>query len=98
MMGVVAQRRDRQRRYRNLAMQFGSNNSDVMMQVAWSYSGWQTERAIELVERTLKLNPRYPSWWNFPITYTYFAASQFDKALRPRSRLANRPTRPPISP
>ena len=51
-----------------------------MMQLAWSYGGWQTDRAIELVERTLKLNPRYPSWWNFPITYTYFAARQFDKA------------------
>ena len=51
-----------------------------MMLMAWSWSGWQTDRAIEVVERTLKLNPRYPSWWNFPITYTYFAARRFDKA------------------
>ena len=67
-------------RYMNLARQFGPNNADIMMLSAWAYSGSETDRAIELVERTLKLNPRYPTWWNFPITCTYFAARQFDKA------------------
>jgi hypothetical protein len=26
------------------------------------------------------LRPRHPTWWNFPITYAYFAARRFDKA------------------
>ena len=90
MMSVVGNG-EQAERHRNQAMQFGSSNSDVMMQVAWSYSGWQTERAIELVERTLKLNPRYPSWWNFPITKTYFAARQFDKALASAKQAGDSP-------
>ena len=90
MMSVVGNG-EQAERHLNQAMQFGSSNSDVMMQVAWSYSGWQTERAIELVEQTLKLNPRYPSWWNFPITKTYFAARQFDKALASAKQLGDSP-------
>ena len=94
MMGVVySQEGDAEQgeRYMNLAQQFGPNNADTMMQLAWAYSGWQTERAIELVERTLKLNPRYPSWWNFPITYTYFAARQFDKAYAAMKQVGESP-------
>ena len=94
MMGVVySQEGDAEQgeRYMNLALQFGPNNADTMMQLAWAYSGWQTERAIELVERTLKLNPRYPAWWNFPITYTYFAARQFDKAYAAMKQVGESP-------
>jgi TolB-like protein/class 3 adenylate cyclase/tetratricopeptide (TPR) repeat protein len=78
-------------RYRNLALQFGPNNADTMMQLAWTYAGWETERAIELVERTLKLNSRYPSWWNFPIAYAYFGARQFDKAFAAAKQLGESP-------
>ena len=69
-----------------------------MIQLAWANCGWGTERAMELVERTLKLNPRYPSWWNFPITCTYFAARQFDKAYATAKQVGKSPTRPPMSP
>ncbi|RWP49181.1 winged helix-turn-helix domain-containing tetratricopeptide repeat protein [Mesorhizobium sp.] len=79
-------------RYQKLALQFGRNNADTMMQLAWTYAGWQTERALELVERTLKLNPRYPSWWNFPITQTYFAARQFDEAYTTAKQLGESPS------
>ncbi|RWQ30480.1 MAG: tetratricopeptide repeat protein [Mesorhizobium sp.] len=79
-------------RYQKLALQFGPNNADTMMQLAWTYAGWQTERALELVERTLKLNPRYPSWWNFPITQTYFAARQFDEAYTTAKQLGESPS------
>jgi len=94
MMGIVLSsegKEEQGERHLNLAQQFGPNNADTMMQLAWVYSGWQTERAIELVERTLKLNPRYPSWWNFPITYTYFAARQFDKAYAAINQVADSP-------
>ncbi|RWP73154.1 MAG: tetratricopeptide repeat protein [Mesorhizobium sp.] len=79
-------------RYQKLALQFGRNNADTMMQLAWTYAGWQTERALELVERTLKLNPRYPSRWNFPITQTYFAARQFDEAYTTAKQLGESPS------
>ncbi|RUU26891.1 winged helix-turn-helix domain-containing protein [Mesorhizobium sp. M6A.T.Ce.TU.016.01.1.1] len=79
-------------RNQKLALQFGPNNADTMMQLAWTYAGWQTERALELVERTLKLNPRYPSWWNFPITQTYFAARQFDEAYTTAKQLGESPS------
>ena len=82
MFTVYANQGDEERaeRHRELALRLGSSNADILMLVAWSLGGWQTERAIELVERTLKLNPRHPAWWNFPITLTYFAARRFDKA------------------
>ena len=57
MMAVVySQEGDAEQgeRYMNLARQFGPNNADIMMLSAWAYSGSQTDRAIELVERTLK--------------------------------------------
>jgi len=95
MMAVVySQEGDAEQgqRYMNLARQFGPNNADILMLSAWAYSHSQTDRAIELVERTLKLNPRYPSWWNFPITYTYFAARQFDKAYAAMKQVGESPT------
>jgi TolB-like protein/class 3 adenylate cyclase len=94
MMGLVygyQGNEEQAERYRALAQKFGSNNADTMMQLAWAYSGWDTERALELVERTLKLNPRYPSWWNFPITYTYFAARQFAKAYAAAKQVGESP-------
>ncbi|RWK75435.1 MAG: tetratricopeptide repeat protein [Mesorhizobium sp.] len=78
-------------RFRKLALQFGPNNTDIMMQLAWAYGGWETERAMELIERTLKLNPRYPPWWNFPITQTYFAARLFEKAYAAAKQIGESP-------
>jgi tetratricopeptide (TPR) repeat protein len=66
--------------YRERALQLSPGNVDIMICLAWGWGGWQTERAIDLVEKTLKLNPRHPAWWNYPITLTYFAARRFDKA------------------
>jgi TolB-like protein/DNA-binding winged helix-turn-helix (wHTH) protein/Tfp pilus assembly protein PilF len=67
-------------RYQELALKLAPNNPDIRMQMVWALCGWQSERAIELAERMLKLNPRYPSWWNFPIASAYFGARRFDKA------------------
>jgi TolB-like protein/tetratricopeptide (TPR) repeat protein len=78
-------------RYMELALRLGSNNADILMQLAWSYGGWQTERAIALVERTLKLNPRHPAWWNYPIAVAYFAARKFDKSYIYAKRFGESP-------
>lgn len=78
-------------RYRELALRLGSNNADILMQLAWSLGGWENGRAIQLVERTLKLNPRHPSWWNYPITAAYFAARKFGKAYSYAKQLGESP-------
>ena len=77
--------------YRELALRLGSNNADILMQVAWSWGGWHTERAIALIERTLTLNPRHPPWWNFPMTAAYFAARRFDDAYTSAKRIGESP-------
>ncbi|HEY6630030.1 MAG TPA: winged helix-turn-helix domain-containing protein [Rhizobiaceae bacterium] len=78
-------------RYRELALRLGSNNADVLMQLAWGWGGWQTDRAIALIDRTLTLNPRHPSWWNFPMTTAYFAAHRFEDAYRTAKQIGESP-------
>ncbi len=67
-------------RLREQALRLEPNNADNLMCLVWGWSGWQTKRAIGLIERAQMLRPRHPTWWNFPITQTYFAARRFDKA------------------
>jgi TolB-like protein/DNA-binding winged helix-turn-helix (wHTH) protein len=83
---------ERANQYRERALQLGPNNADNLMCLAWGYAGWETERAIELVERTLKLNPRHPSWWNFPIAQAYFAARRFDAAYAAAKQIGESPS------
>ncbi|WP_349009248.1 winged helix-turn-helix domain-containing protein [Mesorhizobium yinganensis] len=92
MMAVVhGDDEERAERYREQALQVAPTNLDVRMVVAWGLGGWQTERAAELIERTLTHNPRYPSWWNFPITQTWFAARRFDQAYAAAKHLGESP-------
>ena len=42
----------------------------------------QPDRAIELTEKALKLNPNYPYWYNQAIRYAYFFGRQFDKSVK----------------
>ncbi|MDQ6436482.1 winged helix-turn-helix domain-containing protein [Mesorhizobium sp. LHD-90] len=67
-------------RFKERALQLNPNNADNLMCLVWAWGGWQTDRAIELVDRAQKLSPRHPPWWNFPIAQAYFAARRFDKA------------------
>lgn len=90
MAGVVSDGQQKER-YLERALQIAPNNPDILMQLAWHWAGWQTERALELEERALKLSPRYPSWWNFPIANAYFAARQFDKAYAAAKQLGGSP-------
>lgn len=82
-MGVayaVAGDEERSEYHMNRALALSPNNADILMLLAWTWAGWRTDRAMGLVERTLKLDPRHPSWWNFPIAYANFAARRFDRA------------------
>ncbi|RWM05278.1 MAG: hypothetical protein EOR71_25020 [Mesorhizobium sp.] len=94
MMAVACSNRgdeEQAARFQERALQLAPNNADVLMQLAWIWGGWRTERAIEQIERTLKLNPRYPSWWNFPIAQAYFAARRFDKAYAAAKQIGESP-------
>ena len=42
----------------------------------------QSQRAVALVERALRLNPNYPAWYNQGLRYVYFFSGAFDKAVK----------------
>ncbi|WP_189644284.1 winged helix-turn-helix domain-containing protein [Mesorhizobium sp. M9A.F.Ca.ET.002.03.1.2] len=90
-MSSVVSDTEQAEHYRERALQLAPNNPDILMQLAWACGGQQPERAIALVERTLRLNPRYPSWWNFPIAQAYFAARRFDKAYAAAKQIGESP-------
>jgi hypothetical protein len=77
--------------YSQRALDLGPGNSDVAFEIAWIWAGWQPERAIPLMEKTLKANPRYPAWWNFPMAEAYFAAGRFEDAFTAASRAGESP-------
>ena len=61
------------------------SNADVLLIIAWTISGLgETDRAISLADQVLKLNPRYPDWYNQGLSYVYFFGEQYDKSVKYR--------------
>jgi TolB-like protein/Tfp pilus assembly protein PilF len=59
------------------------NNADLLINIAWFLPQFgQPNRAIELTEKALKLNPNYPYWYNQGLRYVYFFGRQFDKSVK----------------
>jgi len=59
------------------------NNADLLILIAWLLPQLgQPERAVELVEKALRLNPNYPYWYNQGLRYVYFFGRQFDKSVK----------------
>jgi Tfp pilus assembly protein PilF len=59
------------------------NNADLLILIAWYLPQLgQPDRAVELAEKALRLNPNYPSWYNQGIRYVYFFGRQFDKSVK----------------
>ena len=53
--------------------------------IAWSIPGFgETERAVNLAERALKLNPHYPDWYDQGLSYVFFFGEQYDKSVKYR--------------
>jgi len=41
------------------------SDADVLLNIAWSLpQSGESERAVSLADRALKLNPHYPDWYN----------------------------------
>ena len=58
------------------------SNADLLILIAWYLPALgQPERAMELAEKALRLNPNYPYWYNQGLRYVYYFARQFNKSL-----------------
>jgi TolB-like protein/class 3 adenylate cyclase len=61
------------------------SDADLLLVIAWSIPGFgETERAVSLVERALKVNPHYPDWYNQGLSYVFFFGEQYDKSVKYR--------------
>jgi TolB-like protein/Tfp pilus assembly protein PilF len=59
------------------------NNADLLINIAWFLPQFgQPDRAVELTEKALKLNPNYPYWYNQELRLAYFFGRQFDKSMK----------------
>ena len=60
-----------------------TNNADLLISIAWYLPQFgQPDRAVELTEKALKLNPNYPYWYNQGLRLVYFFGRQFDKSVK----------------
>jgi TolB-like protein len=61
------------------------SDADVLLIIAWTIPALgESERAVSLAERSLKLNPHYPDWYNQGLSYVFFFGEQYDKAVKYR--------------
>ncbi|MGD9502894.1 MAG: tetratricopeptide repeat protein, partial [Methyloceanibacter sp.] len=64
------------------------NNADLLMNIAWLLPQFgQPDRAVELTEKTLKLNPNFPYWYNQGLRLVYFFGREFDKSVKYAKRI-----------
>ncbi|HEX2843478.1 hypothetical protein [Hyphomicrobium sp.] len=61
------------------------SKADLLLIIAWSLPGFgQSERAVNLAERSLKLNPHYPDWYNQGLSLVFFFGGQYERAVKYR--------------
>jgi TolB-like protein/class 3 adenylate cyclase len=61
------------------------SDADLLLVIAWTIPGFgETERAVDLAERALQLNPHYPDWYNQGLSYVFFFGEQYDKSVKYR--------------
>jgi TolB-like protein/Tfp pilus assembly protein PilF len=59
------------------------NNADLLINIAWFLPQFgRPDRAVELTEKALKLNPNYPYWYNQELRLAYFFGGRFDKSVK----------------
>ena len=61
------------------------SDADLLLVIAWTIPAFgQSDRAVALAEKALKLNPHYPDWYNQGLSLVYFFGEQYDKAVKYR--------------
>lgn len=61
------------------------SDADLLLIIAWSLPQFgESGRAVSLAERSLRLNPRYPDWYNQGLSLVYFFGEQYDKSIQYR--------------
>lgn len=69
----------------NRAETLAPSDADLLLAVAWSLpSLGEPTRAVSLADRALRLNPRYPGWYNQGLSLIYFFGAQYDKSVKYR--------------
>lgn len=61
------------------------SDADVLLIIAWTIPALgETSRAVSLAEQALRLNPRYPDWYNQGLSYVFFFGEQYEKSVKYR--------------
>jgi TolB-like protein len=62
------------------------SDADLLVAVAWSLPAFgETAHAVDLAERALALNPRYPDWYNQGLSLIFFFGEQYDRSISYRA-------------
>lgn len=70
------------------AIQYNPNDADILAEMGHSSSvSGDTDRAVELINRAMKLNPFYPDWYLWHLGEAYFDMSDYDEAIRTLNKM-----------
>jgi TolB-like protein/class 3 adenylate cyclase len=65
------------------ALALNPSSADLAMWfAAWSGSFGEPERGAEIVDRALRLNPRFPPWYRNAMREAYFFSGRFEDAIK----------------
>ena len=72
----------------NRAEDLAPSDADLLLSVAWSLPAFgQSARAVSLAERSLRLNPHYPDWYNQGLSLVFFFGGQYERSMTYRLRV-----------
>ena len=65
------------------ALRLNPGSADVLIAyVSWATTFESPQRAAEIADRVIRLNPSYPTWAIGPFSYVYVMAARYEDALR----------------
>ena len=71
---------------RAMALNPRNTSTNALMGVLISHSGdW--DRGIDIVRRSMELNPHHPGWYHFPQFFDHYRKREFDQALATAKRI-----------
>jgi len=73
------------------AIQYNPNDADILAEMGHSVSVCgDPERAVDLLERAMELNPFYPDWYLWHLGEAYFDMRDYDKAIRTLTQMRDK--------